>query len=621
MANIGDIQHNLKTGADSELYFSQVVTTKSSSDYGKIISKLGRYRYPFLSRMTGESIKGSNETLESNELKKGKVPSKKKLGNEMSEGSLDVEFSPTTFDDLIAAALMGKWKPWVSDKNSDINLDKIHCNNGEFLTRAIVSLGKDDYGNWGATYNTKEIFEPRKLLNDGEVGNEDGLISVPKGCVIHELCCGSDDIKFDVLRHLGGHEDEDLYQRYKNLAVNTMSVDVQIGSIVTGSFSFMGSNNPIRVDESNIRKEYGSDESKQFVSEGVTGNSFIDSLPDKSTDTDQFTSMEGNLWVNGKNITTGTSLSMEINNNLERKNAIFVKKAISTTSPRLDISGSLGSYVVFGETEELANLAAQNKTNEIMFMLQDKEVNPEFLYLFQIFESSFETPDAGSGQDAIEDSYSYSSFNERALRILRITLPKPAGIEFAGAENWTETGSITIIPNAELSSADDLSSYSVKSTLKKADGTEVATQTITSGATVVDGCLVVFEEAFTDTTDGEIREIEVIFNDKSDYSLKRTFEKDVTAPAEVSNLTANVNNSKIAISWTDPVGDDLKELAVTVTHEVEGQPVEDIYEKVNRGVQAYTTRRLLAGTYSIKVQAVDGSGNKSTGETVEAVIS
>jgi ribosomal protein S16 len=319
MANIGDIQHNLKTGADSELYFSQVVTTKSSSDYGKIISKLGRYRYPFLSRMTGESIKGSNETLESNELKKGKVPSKKKLGNEMSEGSLDVEFSPTTFDDLIAAALMGKWKPWVSDKNSDINLDKIHCNDGEFLTRAIVSLGKDDYGNWGATYNTKEIFEPRKLLNDGEAGNEDGLISVPKGCVIHELCCGSDDIKFDVLRHLGGHEDEDLYQRYKNLAVNTMSVDIQIGSIVTGSFSFMGSNNPVRVDESNIRKEYGSDESKQFVSEGVTGNSFIDSLPDKSTDTDQFTSMEGNLWVNGKNITTGTSLSMEINNNLERK--------------------------------------------------------------------------------------------------------------------------------------------------------------------------------------------------------------------------------------------------------------------------------------------------------------
>ena len=47
MANIGDIQHNLKTGADSELYFSQVVTTKSSSDYGKIITKSGRVRYPF----------------------------------------------------------------------------------------------------------------------------------------------------------------------------------------------------------------------------------------------------------------------------------------------------------------------------------------------------------------------------------------------------------------------------------------------------------------------------------------------------------------------------------------------------------------------------------------------
>jgi hypothetical protein len=287
----------------------------------------------------------------------------------------------------------------------------------------------------------------------------------------------------------------------------------------------------------------------------------------------------------------------------------------------LDISGSLSSYVVFGETEELYNLAAQNKTNEILFMLQDKEVNPEYLYLFQIFESSFESPDAGSGQDAIEDSYSYSSFNERALRILRITLPRPNGIEFKGAETWTDAGAITVIPNAELASAEDLSSYSIKSTLKKADGTEVATQTITSGATVVDGCLVVPESAFSDTTDGVLREIEVVFNDKVDYSLKLTFEQDDVAPSEVTELTSSVNNSKIALSWTDPTGDDIKELAVTVIHEVEGQPVEDIYEKVNKGVQSYTTRRLLAGTYTVKLQTVDASGNKSAGEIIEVVIS
>jgi tartrate dehydratase alpha subunit/fumarate hydratase class I-like protein len=157
--------------------------------------------------------------------------------------------------------------------------------------------------------------------------------------------------------------------------------------------------------------------------------------------------------------------------------------------------------------------------------------------------------------------------------------------------------------------------------LKKADGTEVATQTITSGATVVDGCLVVPESAFSDTTDGVLREIEVVFNDKVDYSLKLTFEQDDVAPSEVTELTSSVNNSKIALSWTDPTGDDIKELAVTVTHEVEGQPVEDIYEKVNKGVQSYTTRRLLAGTYTVKLQTVDASGNKSAGETIEVVIS
>lgn len=608
--------------------------------------------------MTGESIKGTTETIESNELRKGSTPSKKRLGNESSEGSLDFELSPETFDDNLAAIFKNEWKRWTSDTSSAINFDETVCGAGEFLTRAIVSLGKDEFGNWGALYNTKEAFEPRLLLNDGASGHENGLIDVPAGCIVHELTCGSNEISYDILRHLGGVEDEDLYQRYKHMAVNTLSLDVQIGAIVTGSFGFMGTNNPIREDESGTRITYGGETAAQFVDGVTTGNKFMDNLPDQSTDTDQFTAMDGNLWVNGKNITTGESLSLEINRNLEGKNAIFVKKRIATTSQRLDITGSLQSYIVFGETEELYNLAVQNKTNEIMFLFQDKEVNPEHLYLFQIFKSSFESPDTDNGgTDTSSDTYNFSSFEERAIRVLRITLPRPRVVEFTPASGsgavWTDAGSITIIPNAELGAAADLASYKVVDTLKAADGSVVATQTISSGATVVDNCLVVAESAFSAVTDGKIREIKVTFNGNEDYAVTKTFKDDSTAPVDVTNLTASYANSRVSASWTDPTDDDFDHCTIAIEPDVydatadyaEGELTKydgkyykcmsaitggetwdathwlaydfsPIFENVNKGIQSYTSKKVPFAHYSVTVKAVDVNGNASTGENV-----
>lgn len=651
MANKGDIQHNLKTGSNSELYFTRENTAKASADYGKLITKKGLYRFPYLTRMTGESLKGMVETIESNELRKGSTASKKRLGNESSEGSLDIELSPLTFDDNLAAAFGNEWKRWTSDTNSAINLDEQVCGAGEFLTRAIVSLGKDEFGNWGAKYNTNENFEPRLLLNDGASGHENGLIDVPAGCIVHELTCGSNDISYDILRHLGGVEDEDLYQRYKHMKINTFSLDVQIGSIVTGSFGFMGTNNPIRKDESDERKDYGSDSADQFIDSGMSGNKFMDSLPDQSTDTDQFTSMEGNLWVNGKNITTGENLSLEINHNMERKNAIFVKKAIATTSNRLDITGSLQSYVVFGETEELYNLAVENKTNEILWLFQDKEVNPEHLYLFQIFKSSFDSPDTNQGgTDVTEDTYAFTSFEERAIRILRITLPKPKSVEFAAASTWTDAGTITVVPNAELGAAADLASYKIVDTLKTSAGTVVDTQTITSGATISDSCLTVTESAFTTTTDGVIREIKVIFNGNEDYAITKTFKNDTSAAGDVTDLTVSYAKERVSAVWVDPTSDDYDHATINIEPDeydasadyAEGEVTKysdkyykclsaitggetwdathwlaidftPIFENVNKGVQTYTSKKLPNGHYEVTVKTVDTNGNVSTG--------
>lgn len=616
----GDIQHNLKTGANSELYFSREVTEKASDKYGKLKSKKGIYLFPYLTRMTGDSIKGTVETIESNELRKGRTASKKRIGSESTEGSLDFEMSPTTFDDNLAAAFKNEWKAWTSDKNSEVNLDNAEIPDGKFLTRC-TELTKDDWGNWGRNYNTNETLGYRRLIHfEGDSATEDGLITVPKGSVVHELTCGNKDIKYDVLRKLGGEEDEDLYQDYKHMAINTMSLDVQINSIVTGSFTFMGNNNPKRYDENDIRKQYGSDTSSEFEDTSMTGNKFIDKLPKKATDTDQFVSTDGDLWINGKNISCAQNLSLEISNDLQKKYAIFVKPAIATVSQSLNISGSLGTYIVFGETEGLYNAAVDNATNEIMFRLQNKTENPDFIYLFQIFKSTFDSPDSSaSGKDTWTDSYSFNSYGEMACRVFRIALPKAASVEFTPATTWTSAGSITIIPTAEIN-ANTISDLSIKivDELKKADGTSVATQTISDSSAFTvnaDGTITAKESAFSTTTDGVIREITVTLTEDGE-EFKTSVGYDTTAPAAPTNVSATAKVDKATISWTDSVATDVDHCTVAVYKGTDNTGEQVIFESVNTNVQVYTARKLDKDTsYFVEVKAVDTAGLESTAAT------
>lgn len=619
MANKGDIQHNLKSGADSQLFFTREVTDKSSGDYGKLKTKDGVYRFPYLTRMTGDSIKGSTEAIESNELRPGRTASKKRLGNESTEGSLDIELSPTTFDDNIAAVFKNEWKPWVSDKTSAINLDKEACPEGFFLTRAYDTESKDEFGNWGGNYESKGLLKPRRLLNFGTPETSDGLIEVPEGTVVHELTCGSADIKYDVLRKLGGVEDEDLYQDYPHMAIDSMSLDVPLGGIVTGSFNFVGAKNPKRLNESDTRIGYGGDSVNKFVDGVTTGNKFINSLPKKSTDTDQFTSLVGNFWFNGKNLTVLQSLNFQIGNNLQKKYALFVKPAISTASNKLDVTGSMSTYVVFGETEELYNSAIDNSTNEIMFLLQDKEKDPEALYLFQIFKSSFEAPDSNSnGGDSYEDSYNFTSFEERAVRILRIELPKVRDSEFAENETtWTDAGTLTLIPNVELKSVP--AGFKVIERLKDENNNEVGTMEVTNATVNADGTLSVTEVEFTpvaekEIANGVIREVTVMMNG---IEYTKSFGKDIESTVEpVTVVNVETNGTRATATWLDSVSKDFQYTMVKIE---KGTVEEDVftpsetisYERVEKGVQRYSKRNLLAGDYKITIVAYDTYDNPS----------
>lgn len=490
-------QFNIKTGADSSAYFSREITKSDRKPNGEAYSEaeLGLikseqftdsdyYNYPVLLRRTGDSLKGSTESIESNELRKGRTKSAPRKGNSSSEGSLDFEFSPETYDDVLEAALRSEWEPWKNDTNSDTNID------GDY------GVFQDGFFSMKSIDNNGNVIDIKKKLV-GTKADCTGLeISDPNYPVvitdekdnleIAELTCGTKDIRYDVLKHFGGVEGDDLYQDFEHFSVNALDMSVTPGQIVTGSFSFMGSNNPELVQEGSGDKTlytytkatsydssttYYSDEkgtvaAPQPTSEGdITGGNYfirtengkseptgiikilsdytghkgrflepkdsekvsdwIKNLPKKGTSTDQYTAREGFLYIDGMRVQYGSNLSFSLNNGLERTFAIFEKDAIAMSPLSLDITGSLGAYLIKGYSEKLYNLATKDTDVEVLFCFQNKEENPDTMYVVQIFKTKFTDNEISSGSENLEVTFPFQSFEERAIRIFRIRRKQP----------------------------------------------------------------------------------------------------------------------------------------------------------------------------------------------------
>jgi len=505
---------NLKTGADSDLIVAREVTQPNSSANGKIKRKEGIFRFPYLTRRTGDTLTGNTENIESNELKHGRTKSAPRKGTSSSSGDINFEFSPETFDDMMEAVFRGKWKRWKSDTNSVSNKEKNVYPNGYFATKCATSVSG------------------RKLIFDGNgSGNSEGLVKVAnngKGFVVHELNPGTEDIKYSLLRRYGGQTGEDLWQEFTHCALNTFQLSVEINSIITGSFGIMGSNNPKLFDSNEIAREFEGrmesianadklvDKGTWAASKTYAVNDFVyetgtkayykcksahtstttfdktkwdkfssykyfESIPDHATNTDQFTAREGFLYVNGKQIQFAQSLSFTLDNGLQQKFAIFMPNAISTVPVDLNISGDLSTYVVGGvnEAKDMFNNAVDDETVELLWCVQDKLENPTAVYVFQIFNAKHTSNNIdGNGADTFNETLPWQSFGEQACRVFRIMLPRitdaEAVVTTSGDSPVTSGNPNTLIllPNIELEANDVVAGdFEITSTLNGTDNT------------------------------------------------------------------------------------------------------------------------------------------------------
>ena len=534
-------QYTIKVGADSSDYFCREVTISDKQKGFEVgdnsQSKLGLvkdsdynisddYQYPVLVRRTGDSLKGTTESIESQELRKGKTKSAPRKGNSSSEGSLDYELSPETYDDIFEAALRGEWKIWVSDSKvkglddaeyvkSKTNLDNFVYTDGTFESKIrpngdmLEDLPAGKHETKLLSNITDDTFSVVKVSDVNKIE-------------VHELTCGEHDIRYNVLKHFGGVKNDDLFQNFEHLAVNTVSLSVTPGQIITGSFSFMGSNNPEIV-------QWGSDYTlaKKFIASIAEADGYftyneetkvytvadpqptsetfgagtyytntangcvkklenhllkdtttvrtnaevmtwLAKLPEKGTNTEQYTAREGFLYINGERVRYGSNLTFELNNGLNKVFAIFEKDAISMSALQLDITGQLEAYLIKGYSEKLYQLAVQDKDVEIVFCFQDREEDPEALYVVQIFKTKFTDTDVSSGAEELQVTFPYQSFEEKACRMLRIRKRRARSITFdAESMNKITVAFTTVPPIAPVDGQDITCSV-------KVDGEEVA---------------------------------------------------------------------------------------------------------------------------------------------------
>ena len=640
---------NLKTGADSDLIVAREVTQSNDANIGKIKRKDGIYTFPYLTRRTGDTLTGTTENIESNELRHGRTRSAPRKGTSSSSGDINFEFSAETFDDMMEAAFRGKWRPWTSDEDSPSNKKGDDFAAGEFATKCGGASGK------------------KKLL--GDIGSgaliESANYSKFK---IHELNSETDDIKYSLLRKYGGQTGEDLWQEFTHMAVNNMQLSVEINSIITGSFGFMGTNNPKLLNSNEVARDFedrlstitGSEDLKDkgawvastaYVADDVvtvttlggeyykcktahtSGASFdateqanwqklesyayFEAIPDHATDTMQFTAREGFLYINGKQIEFAQSLSFNLDNGLTQKFAIFVPNAISTVPLALDVTGDLSTYVVGGESaaKKLFNDAIDNNDIELLFCLQDKLEDPTALYVFQIFKAKHtENTINGNGEDTFDESLPWQSYGEQACRVFRIDIPKPVDAKFDYSGALTSAGTLTITPSVALKDLTGVT-LTVKDIASNASSSAAPVTYTAANATVTTDGLIVIENiaAITGISDVIKRDFEITINDTTltkTYKFTETISPGPVTKLSVAAMTTQSGKEKTTINWNDPTDSDLDHIEVKVTL-ADGTVVDQ--NNVAKDVQSYDTKKLNDGTvYVVNLWAVDVNGNKST---------
>jgi len=289
-------------------------------------------------RWVSSSLEGSYETIQNDTKLPGRNPSKNFKGTDSNAGDLVANFAGLEYDKMLAAVL---------------------CSENGFVKNAALSDA------------THDVF-------DMVLGNKQRLFSLLKEYT----------------------QDPKLYQLFRGLQFNTLSISFTIGALVKLTFGLMGANNPELEDAPPV------DMANKLA----------------ALTTEEFITLAGNAKFKGPDDAEPVEyidfidIKIDISNNMADLKGLFQPEAIDKSLGMLDIKGTVNEYVLDGK---LYNLAKRGEGGELHITVYSEKNGIEYEFILNI---SFDNSTL-SGDPQLQYAIPFTTYGEDRF-LLRKTITK-----------------------------------------------------------------------------------------------------------------------------------------------------------------------------------------------------
>jgi len=356
-------------------------------------------------RYTSESLKQTTDSASSDEIRSDRQRSDLIRTDVRAEGDVNLELSYNEYDEFFEAALQSA--PWSSSDTAMATAEAI-----SFVAPNIIDK---DGGAWdnlpkvgdlikvsgAAATNNNGVFTVLTNVDDTRVtvkeqtittAPADTGVTVVKGELIKN---GTTEAFFELQKDYNGISPI-LYDYFKNMVVDTMNLTIEPGSILTGSFGFMGS----------------TASSEDVLGSGTEGTSYpvtnaVDNVPVVS---------EAQASITGV-----TQISLSVSNNTRARSEIGRLGSAEPGSGTIDVTGTLQMYLA---SDDQIDKYLDWTTTSLCFAVRDSDGNGYTFCLPEVKFTDGQRLAGGINTDVIAE-LSFTAFRDATedatITIRRVT--------------------------------------------------------------------------------------------------------------------------------------------------------------------------------------------------------
>jgi len=402
------------TGANRNISYSRESTAGSFPSQNHLwLKKL---------RTTGDTVKGTQATQTSNELRSGRLESAPIQGRESTSGDISCEWSFGSFDDLFAGLLSNNWSDFTSTTDSD------------------------------------EAYPVYKVEDDpnDESDNAVEAITSSRHAKFLTLATGDNAVEHSFLFERDFTDIEDGLRRYYNgVKINTCSISIPLDNQATVTFGVNGMNNPRALSDAYIDDKIANGTAAEKLLYAHIKERIYDS--ETPTETDQFSSFIGTLKLLStdgtvSDVAYATQLDAAITNNQSTDNVILQKKAFSITDNKFGVSGTLTVRLI---DPTMINHFIDWTTLKLVFSIQDTSGNR-----YQCMINSLkitDAPDSVSNSGSLTIAHPFTAFGAHSFDIIKIpaedaVYQMKAPVAVAVASDSAVSSAVTMFDNFDYDS-------------------------------------------------------------------------------------------------------------------------------------------------------------------------